>query len=94
MVIFGSFMKSEQTQCEDNPRENFLSKLIPTTWAIFFVYFPAPGHKIMVEFPGGGAKFSQTQRNCSILRIKLAKESYGIIEPWEHYHIPLMVDFC
>ena len=36
----------------------------------FFVYFPAPGQKMMVKFPGGGAKFSQTPRICSVLSLQ------------------------
>ena len=34
------------------PGKFFLSEQIPATRANFFVQFPAPGQKLMVEFPG------------------------------------------
>ena len=52
------------------PGKSFLSELISATRAIIFVQFPAPGQKVMVEFPGAGAKFSQTRRNCFILSLQ------------------------
>ena len=48
----------------------FLSELIPATRGNFFVQFPTPGQKMMVELPGGEAKFFQTRRNCSVLSLQ------------------------
>ena len=40
-----------------NPGEIFLSEQIPATRANFFVYFPALGQKMVVEFPKVGQNF-------------------------------------
>ena len=61
------------TSPRGNPGEKFFERANPGHPGKFFCLIPCPGEKMMVEFPGGGAKFSQTRRNCSVLRIKLAK---------------------
>ena len=45
------------------PWKIFLSERIPGT---IFCLIPCPGAKIDGRIPGGGAKFSQTRRNCSL----------------------------
>ena len=57
------------------PGKIFLSeRRIPATRAIFFVQFPAPGAKNDGRIPGGGAKFSQTRRNCSLSLQEILKK--------------------
>ena len=53
-----------------NPGENFFERINPGHPGKFFCLIPWPGQKMMVEFPGGGAKFSQTRRNCSVLSLQ------------------------
>ena len=53
-----------------NPRENFSEQANPGHPGKFFVLFHALGQKMMGEFPGGGAKFSQTRRKCSVLSLQ------------------------
>ena len=52
------------------PGQIFLSERIPATRA----NFPAPGAKNDGRIPQGGAKFSQTRRNCSLSLQKILKK--------------------
>ena len=61
---------SQSTPTGDTPREMFLERGNPDHPSKFFVLFPALGQKMMVEFSGGGAKFSQTRKNCSVLSLQ------------------------
>ena len=47
-----------------NPGKIFLSERIPATQANFFVQFPAPGQKMMVEFPGVGQNFPRLKETA------------------------------
>ena len=49
-----------------NPRENFFERANPGHPGNFFCLIPCPGAKNDGRIPGGGAKFSQTRRNCSL----------------------------
>ena len=49
-----------------NPGESFLERANPGHPGKFFCLIPCPGAKNDGRIPGGGAKFSQTRRNCSL----------------------------
>ena len=49
-----------------NPGENFFERANPGRPGKFFCLIPCPGAKNDGRIPGGGVKFSQTQRNCSL----------------------------
>ena len=49
-----------------NPGENFFERANPGHPGKFFCLIPCPGAKNDGRIPGGGAKFSQTRRNCSL----------------------------
>ena len=53
-----------------SPGEIFFEQANPGHSGIFLSNSLAQGKKMMVEFPGGGAKFSQTRRNCSVLSLQ------------------------
>ena len=47
-----------------NPGENFFDRANPGHPGKFFCLIPCPGAKNDGRIPRGGAKFSQTRRNC------------------------------
>ena len=49
-----------------NPGENFFERANPGHPGKIFCLIPCPGAKNDGRIPGGGAKFSQTRRNCSL----------------------------
>ena len=49
-----------------NPWEIFFERANPGHPGNFFCLSPCPGAKNDGRIPGGGAKFFQTQRNCSL----------------------------
>ena len=49
-----------------NPRENFFERANPGHPGKFFCLIPCPGAKNDGRIPRGGAKCSQTRRNCSL----------------------------
>ena len=49
-----------------NPGENFFERANPGHPGKFFCLIRCPGAKNDGRIPGGGAKFSQTRRNCSL----------------------------
>ena len=49
-----------------NPRENFFERANPGHPGKMFCLIPCPRAKNDGRIPGGGAKFSQTRRNCSL----------------------------
>ena len=49
-----------------NPWENFFERANPDHPGKFFCLIPCPGAKNDGRIPGGGTKFSQTRRNCSL----------------------------
>ena len=53
-----------------NPGENFFERATPGHPGKFFCIIPCPGAKNDGQIPGGGAKFSQTRRNCSVLSLQ------------------------
>ena len=52
----------------------FLSEQIPATRGKSFCLIPCPLAKNDSRIPGGGAKFSQTRRNCSVSLQKIHKK--------------------
>ena len=48
-----------------NPWENVFERANPGHLGNFFCLIPCPGAKNDGRIPEGGAKFSQTRRNCS-----------------------------
>ena len=57
-----------------NPRENFFERANPGHPGNFFCLIPCPRAKNDGRIPGGGAKFSQTRRNCSLSLQKILKK--------------------
>ena len=57
-----------------NPRENFFERANPGRPGKFFCLIPCPGAKMMVKFPGGGAKFSKIRRNSPLSLQKILKK--------------------
>ena len=57
-----------------NPRENFFERANPGHPGSFFCPIPCPGAKNDGRIPGGGAKFSQTRRNCTLTLQKILKK--------------------
>ena len=57
-----------------NPRENFFERANPGHPSKIFCLIPCPGAKNDGRIPGGGAKFSQTRRNCSLNLPKILKK--------------------
>ena len=47
-----------------NPRENFFEQANPGHLGNSFVYFSAPGAKMMVEFPGVGKNFPKLEETA------------------------------
>ena len=57
-----------------NPRENCFERANPGHPGNFFCLIPCPGAKNDGRIPGGGAKFFQTRRNCSLSLQKILKK--------------------
>ena len=53
-----------------NPGENFFERANPGHPGKFFCLIPCPGTKNDGQIPRGGAKFSRTRRNCSVLSLE------------------------
>ena len=58
-----------------NPGENFFERANPGYPDNFFYLIPLPRSKNDGRIPGGGAKFSQTRRNCSLSLQKILKKT-------------------
>ena len=67
-----------------NSREKFCERANPGHLGKIFCLIPCPGAKNDGRIPGGGAKFSRTQRNCSLslqkspLKIKKIMRQYNL----------------
>ena len=77
LVIISGFyvsVKSNWIHPPGNPRNNSFERANPGHPAVFLCYFlHVRGAKNHGLIPGGGAKFSQTRRNCSLSLQKILK---------------------
>ena len=65
---------SQSTPTGYIPPENFFERANPGCPGKIFCLIPAPQAKNDGRIPGSGAKFSQTQRNCSLSLQKVLKK--------------------
>ena len=65
-LCLSQFQLSTSPPSPGKPRENFFERANPGYTGNSFWLIPLPRGKNDGRIPGGGAKFSQTRRNCSL----------------------------